>query len=110
MVYILLGKGFEEIEAVTPGDLLRRAGVETAYVGLGGLEVTGSHGMTVRADLTLEQMDLTQLDMIVLPGGLGGVPPFGAAGRPWRRSGSLMRTANMWLQSVPRLPFWRSFT
>ena len=73
MVYILLGKGFEEIEAVTPGDLLRRAGVETAYVGLGGLEVTGSHGMTVRADLTLEQMDLTQLDMIVLPGGLGGV-------------------------------------
>lgn len=48
MVYILLGKGFEEIEAVTPGDLLRRAGVETAYVGLGGLEVTGSHGMTVR--------------------------------------------------------------
>ena len=34
MVYILLGKGFEEIEAVTPGDLLRRAGVETAYVGL----------------------------------------------------------------------------
>ena len=73
MVYILLGKGFEEIEAVTPGDLLRRAGAETAYVGLGGLEVTGSHGMTVRADLTLEQMDLTQLDMIVLPGGLGGV-------------------------------------
>lgn len=73
MVYILLGKGFEEIEAVTPGDLLRRAGAETAYVGIGGLEVTGSHGMTMRADLTVEQMDLTQLEMIVLPGGLGGV-------------------------------------
>lgn len=51
-------------------------------MGLGGLEVTGSHGMTVRADLTLEQMDLTQLDMIVLPGGLGGVASIRAAGRP----------------------------
>ena len=86
MVYILLGKGFEEIEAVTPGDLLRRAGVETAYVGLGGLEVTGSHGMTVRADLTLEQMDLTQLDMIVLPGwgGIHSGLPAGHGGGPVR--------------------------
>ena len=111
MVYILLGKGFEEIEAVTPGDLLRRAGVETAYVGLGGLEVTGSHGMTVRADLTLEQMDLTQLDMIVLPGGLGGV----ASIRGCRQAMEAVRFAYengrcLGLQSVPRLPFWRSFT
>ena len=73
MVYIVLGKGFEEVEAVTPGDLLRRAGIETAYVGIDGLEVTGAHGIGVRADLTPEQMDLTRLDMIVLPGGLGGV-------------------------------------
>ena len=56
-----------------PGDLLRRAGIETAYVGIDGLEVTGAHGIGVRADLTPEQMDLTRLDMIVLPGGLGGV-------------------------------------
>ena len=73
MVYIVLGKGFEEVGAVTPGDLLRRAGIETAYVGIDGLEVTGAHGIGVRADLTPEQMDLTRLDMIVLPGGLGGV-------------------------------------
>ena len=73
MVYIVLGRGFEEVEAVTPGDLLRRAGIETAYVGIDGLEVTGAHGIAVRADLTPEQMDLTRLDMIVLPGGLGGV-------------------------------------
>ena len=51
MVYIVLGKGFEEVEAVTPGDLLRRAGIETAYVGIDGLEVTGAHGIGVRADL-----------------------------------------------------------
>ena len=80
-------------------------------MGLGGLEVTGSHGMTVRADLTLEQMDLTQLDMIVLPwrpgwGGIHSGLPANVEGGPVR----FMRTANMWLQSVPRLPFWRSFT
>ena len=73
MVYMILGTGFEETEAVVPIDLLRRAGVQTACVGIGGLEITGSHGMTFLADLTVEQMDLTELDMIVLPGGLDGV-------------------------------------
>ncbi len=73
MVYIMLAQGFEETEAVTPGDLLRRADIPTAYVGVTGAEVTGSHGMTLRADLTLEQMDLTELEMIVLPGGRRGV-------------------------------------
>lgn len=73
MVYMILGTGFEETEAVVPVDLLRRAGVQTACVGIGGLEITGSHGMTFLADLTVEQMDLTELDMIVLPGGLDGV-------------------------------------
>lgn len=73
MVYVILGDGFEEIEAIVPGDLLRRAKVPVAYVGIGGLEITGSHGITVRAELTVEQMDLTEMDMIVLPGGLRGV-------------------------------------
>ena len=50
MVYILLGEGFEEAEAIVPGDLLRRAGLEVAYVGLEGPAVTGSHGITVTAD------------------------------------------------------------
>ena len=44
MVYMILGTGFEETEAVVPVDLLRRAGVQTACVGIGGLEITGSHG------------------------------------------------------------------
>lgn len=73
MVYILLANGFEETEAVAPCDLLRRAGVETALVGVTGPTVTGSHGIAVNADLTLGQMDLTRMDMIVLPGGLTGV-------------------------------------
>ena len=73
MVYVLLGTGFEETEAIAPIDLLRRAGISVLTAGVDGKAVTGSHGITVEADITLEQMDLTDLDMIVLPGGLGGV-------------------------------------
>ena len=73
MVYILLGTGFEEVEAVAPLDLLRRAGVEVLTVGVEGKTVYGAHNIGVEADITLAQMDLTDLEMIVLPGGLGGV-------------------------------------
>ena len=73
MVYVLLGTGFEEVEAIAPVDLLRRAGISTLTVGVDGKTVTGGHGIAIEADITLEQMDLTRLDMIVLPGGLGGV-------------------------------------
>ena len=59
MVYILLGTGFEEVEAIAPCDILRRGGVEVAFAGIGGHLVTGSHGIAVKA--------------VVLPGGLGGV-------------------------------------
>lgn len=73
MVYVLLGTGFEEVEALTPVDLLRRAGVEVLTVGVNGKVISGSHGIGVQADIELSQMDLTNMDMIVLPGGLGGV-------------------------------------
>ena len=73
MVYMLLGTGFEETEAVAPLDLLRRAGVEVSTVGLNGKVIYGAHGIGVEADITIGQMDLTNLEMIILPGGLGGV-------------------------------------
>ncbi len=73
MVYVLLGTGFEETEAIAPIDLLRRAGVSVVTVGVDGKIVTGGHGISVVADIELGQMDLTAMDMIVLPGGLGGV-------------------------------------
>lgn len=73
MVYVMLGTGFEEVEALTPVDLLRRANVEVLTVGINGKVVSGSHGIGVEADITVDQMDLTDLEMIVLPGGLGGV-------------------------------------
>ena len=73
MVYILLANGFEEIEALTPCDLLRRAGVEVALAGVNGPEITGSHRIVVKADLPLSEVSLDQTEMLVLPGGLRGV-------------------------------------
>ena len=73
MVYMLLGTGFEETEAIAPLDLLRRAGVEILTVGLNGKTVYGSHKIGIEADIEIHEMDLTHLDMIILPGGLGGV-------------------------------------
>lgn len=73
MVYMLLGTGFEETEAITPLDLMRRAGIEVLTVGVNGKTITGGHGIAVKADIALGQMDLTDMEMIVLPGGLGGV-------------------------------------
>ena len=77
MVYILLAPGFEESEALVPADLLRRANIETALVSIGDRAVTGSHQITVQADLTLDQVELDRVEMIVLPGGSVGVKNLG---------------------------------
>ena len=73
MVYMLLGTGFEETEAIAPLDLMRRAGIEVKTVGLNGKIVYGSHGIGVEADMEIDALDASDLEMIVLPGGLGGV-------------------------------------
>lgn len=73
MVYVLLGTGFEEVEAIAPVDLMRRAGIEVQTVGITGKTVYGSHKIGVEADILPEEMDLDGMEMIVLPGGLGGV-------------------------------------
>jgi len=73
MVYILLGAGFEEAEALVTADVLRRADIPVRLAGIGGDAVTGSHGITVRADLPVESAALERGDMVILPGGMGGV-------------------------------------
>lgn len=81
MVYILLGTGFEEAEAIVPADLLRRGGTDVALVGLTGSEVTGAHGITVKADVTLEQVIPDDIQALMLPGGMGGVESINASPR-----------------------------
>lgn len=73
MIYMLLGTGFEETEAIAPLDLLRRAGVSVTTVGLNGKTIRGSHNIWVQADMEIGELDLTTLEGIILPGGLGGV-------------------------------------
>ena len=71
-VLVPLAEGFEEIEAITVVDLLRRAGIEVHTASLDGPQVTGSHGITVLADEALDAVAATDCDMIVLPGGMPG--------------------------------------
>jgi protein deglycase len=66
-----LAEGFEEIEAVTIIDVLRRGGVEVITAGLESAIVEGSHQMTIIADRVLDRVDPTTFDLIVLPGGPG---------------------------------------
>jgi 4-methyl-5(b-hydroxyethyl)-thiazole monophosphate biosynthesis len=71
-VLVPLAEGFEEIEAVTVVDLLRRAGIEVHTAALDGPQVTGSHGIAVTADIALDAARVDDYDMIVLPGGMPG--------------------------------------
>ena len=73
MIYVFLANGFEEMEALAPIDLLRRAEKQVVTVGVGGKVITGSHGVPVTADITTAEMVLGgELEMIVLPGGMPG--------------------------------------
>lgn len=74
MYYILLAEGFEEIEALTQTDVLRRAGIEVKNVGVTGEYVTGSHGITVKADALIEEAKNCVPEGIILPGGIPGTP------------------------------------
>lgn len=72
-VYVFLAPGFEEIEAITPVDFLRRAGLQVVTVGVRGKMVTGGHGVPVQADIDGEGFVLPQnAAMVVLPGGGDG--------------------------------------
>lgn len=73
MICMLLGTGFEETEAIAPLDLMRRAGISVVTAGISGKVVTGSHGIPVTTDMEIGEVDLTALEGVILPGGLGGV-------------------------------------
>ncbi len=74
MIIVLLANGFEEIEAITPVDLLRRAGETVVVAGLDSLAVTGAHGVTVTADsLAADVVNSTdRVECLILPGGMPG--------------------------------------
>lgn len=72
-IYVFLGEGFETIEALTAVDVLRRGGADVKTVSImEDIRVLSSHNVEVKADIMLEEADLDNSDMMVLPGGLGG--------------------------------------
>ncbi len=73
--YLFFATGFEEVEALTVVDILRRGGVDCKTVSVtGDYDVTSSHAVTVRADLLFEEQSLEDGDMLILPGGIPGTP------------------------------------
>ena len=71
MIYLFLADGFEEIEALTPVDVLRRCGKDIKTVSIDTEYVTGSHKITVKADMTIESLS-EDGEMYILPGGMPG--------------------------------------
>jgi len=73
MIYVFLATGFEDIEALAPVDILRRAGLQVQTVSImDDIVVTSAHGVNVVADTKIEAIDFDEAEMIVLPGGLPG--------------------------------------
>ncbi len=72
MVYVFLANGFEEVEAITPIDYLRRADIQVVTVGVTGKSVTGAHNITVLCDVEADEIDISKVQGIVLPGGMPG--------------------------------------
>lgn len=73
--YLFLATGYEEVEALTVLDILRRGGVECKMVSvMGEKAVTSSHNVTILADLLFEEQDLEDGDMLIMPGGIPGTP------------------------------------
>ncbi len=69
-VLVMLADGFEEVEALTPTDILRRAGADATLVSItNGLNVVGAHGISVKADVTINEANTENLDAVILPGG-----------------------------------------
>lgn len=72
MVYVFLADGCEEIEALCPVDVLRRAGFDTKTVGVTGNTVTGSHNIEIKADIAISDAAFDNLEGVILPGGMPG--------------------------------------
>lgn len=71
MVYVTLVDGFEDIEAIEPVDIMRRAGIDVKTVGVMGKTATSSHNVTVQADILIDEVNKEDMEMLVLPGGPG---------------------------------------
>ena len=73
MIYMILADGFEDIEALTPLDILRRAKIPVKTAALCGNSATSAHNVNVQSDISIDEINTSDMDMLVLPGGAGHV-------------------------------------
>lgn len=93
-VYEFLATGFEEVEALIPLDIMRRAGVDFKTVSVTGEKVVeGAHGVKIEADLLIEEADFSDADLLMLPGGLPGATNLNEHAGVKRRSSSITYAA-----------------
>lgn len=104
MVYILLGEGFEEAEALVTADVLRRGDVDVSLVGIGGAAVRGAHGICVQADMAVEDAKPSGGDMVVLPGGMGGVQSIEGSAPAMALARQAAADEEMWLCAICAAP------
>ncbi len=79
--FVFLAQGFEEIEAITVVDVLRRAGMDVKTVSISDRHsVVGAHGVEVKADLVFKEADFSESEWLILPGGIPGAPNLAAFG------------------------------
>ena len=71
-IAVIFAHGTEEIEGITPVDVLKRAGVDCKIVTVGNQTIVGSHGIKIQGDMTTDELDIQGFDGIVIPGGLPG--------------------------------------
>lgn len=72
-IAVLFAPVFEEAEPLTIVDIIRRANLPAETIGVGGNEITGGHGVTLRTDKTIDEVSAGELEMAVIPGGYPGV-------------------------------------
>ena len=72
MVYLFLANGFEDMEAVVPFDLMKRAGIDVLTVGIGGKNIKSAHGLSVTAEISEDEVDFEKAEAFVFPGGWPG--------------------------------------
>ncbi len=73
MIYVFFANGFEETEAITPIDIMRRAGLDVKLISVtNNLMVTGSHGIAVKTDALFEDTNFDDAELLMLPGGMPG--------------------------------------
>lgn len=104
MVYILLGTGFEEAEALVTADVLRRGNLPVSLVGIGGMSITGAHAITVSADVAVEDVALSAGDMLVLPGGMGGVYSMESSEAAMALARHAAEDESLWLAAICAAP------